>query len=143
MLRRSAVAPDRGALGRGERRPAGALVGGGDPIPRLVGELVGGKDFQKLPRGSDDIIVPRGGGVTVDEFQRHLGALRVILLCPRELRCRPDQSEDLAVLFINPDQFQHQPGTGLGRLGGFLETGFECGGVLCGRDLNQQSEKQK
>ena len=75
--------------------------------------------------------MPCGGGVGVDQFQRHLGALRVILLRPRELRRRPDQSEDLPVLFIDPDEFQHQPGTGLGGLGGFLETGFEGVGVLC------------
>ena len=87
--------------------------------------------------------MPCGGGVGVDQFQRHLGALRVILLCPSELRCRPDQSEDLALFLINPDQFQHQPGTGLGRLGGFLETGFERGGFLCYyRQAEEEAEKE-
>ena len=143
LLRRSAVAPDGGALGGGERRSAGALVGRGDPIPRLVGERVGGKNFQKLPGGSDHIIVPRGGGIGVDQFQRHLGALRVILLRARELRCRADQTEDLAFLLIDPDELQHQPGTGGRGLGGFLESGFERGGFLCYyRQAEEEAEKE-
>ena len=44
----------------------------------------------------------------------------MILLRPCELRCRTDQPEDLTLLFVNLDQLQHQPGTGLGSLGGFL-----------------------
>ncbi len=52
----------------------------------LLGQGVGGEDFQKLAGGGDDIIVPRGGGISVDELQRDLRAARVILLRPRELR---------------------------------------------------------
>ena len=62
----------------------------------------------------------------------------MILLRPCKLRCRADQPEDLAFLFVDPDEFQHQTGTGLGGLGGFLQAGFEGGGVLSRCGSNQQ-----